>query len=196
VVAGPFDRINGMPMSEVARLNADGSLDTRFTEAASVNRPVYALALQSDGRILIGGDFNVVNGQPRVRVARLNADGSLDSTFDPGTGPDGTVRQIAVQPSGTGILIRGDFTSVAGQSRPGLARLIAGPGALQFWWPTAISGGLRVVVSTELGVVYQVEATSDFASGWTTESSFTGKGAVETLDLPVGAKDRFYRLRR
>src|ERR1035438_912403 len=45
---------------------------------------VYATAIQPDGRILVGGSFTTLGGQPRSCVGRLNADGTLDTAFNPG----------------------------------------------------------------------------------------------------------------
>ena len=71
---------------------------------------------------LIGGDFTVVNNTPRVRLARLNADGTLDLTFNPSTGAeDGAVRAVAVQPDGR-VIAGGTFTRVNGVTRNHLAR--------------------------------------------------------------------------
>jgi len=63
--------------------------------------------VQIDGKVLIGGDFTHVNGTPRNYVARLNADGSLDATFDPGTIFDGPVYALVLQPSGGGQILSG-----------------------------------------------------------------------------------------
>lgn len=108
-----------------ARLNADGTLDAAFGNGAGADvKPVHALALQTDGKVLIGGAFANVHGTARARVARLNSDGTLDTTFNPGTGPNDEVHALAFQPDGK-ILIGGKFTSVAGQTRGGIARLNA-----------------------------------------------------------------------
>src|SRR4051794_27113459 len=64
----------------------------------NADRSVYAIALQPDGKILIGGDFNSVSGTPNSKIARLNIDGSLDATFNPGA--DSYVLSVAVQPDG------------------------------------------------------------------------------------------------
>ncbi len=113
------------PRGGVARLHSNGTIDQTFGNGAGADAvPVNALALQPDGKVLIGGSFANVHGTPRVRVARLNTDGSLDTTFNPGTGPDGEVFALAVQPDGK-ILLGGNFTSVAGQTRGGIARLNA-----------------------------------------------------------------------
>src|SRR5262249_49356998 len=76
------------------RLNKDGSIDTSFNPGTGADGPIYALALQRDGSILIGGDFTQVNGIPRNGIARLADDGSVDLAFDPGTGADGPVYAI------------------------------------------------------------------------------------------------------
>ena len=74
-----------------------GNWAAAFVQGA--NKSVWALAVQPDGKILLGGEFSAVAGQPRRGVARLNADGSLDPTFnDPNT--TGTVYALAIQPDG------------------------------------------------------------------------------------------------
>ena len=110
--------------SGIARLNADGRIDTAYANSgAGVNTtPVRAMALQPDGKLLIAGDFTAVNGTTRNRVARLNADGTLDTTFDPGTGSAASVRALAWQPDGK-IIVGGDFTAFAGVAREYVARL-------------------------------------------------------------------------
>ncbi|MGA8277515.1 MAG: delta-60 repeat domain-containing protein [Rhodanobacteraceae bacterium] len=82
-----------------------------------------AVAVQADGKILLGGDFSDIGGTVRGGVARLNVDGSIDTSFvDPNV--DSEVRAIAVQPDGR-ILIGGAFDQAGGQPRHDLARLNA-----------------------------------------------------------------------
>ena len=66
---------------DIARLNADGTLDTGFNPNA--NNDVYSIALQADGKILLGGRFTTIGGVQRNYIARLNADGTLDTGFNP-----------------------------------------------------------------------------------------------------------------
>jgi hypothetical protein len=82
------------------------------------------MAVQTDGKILLGGSFDVLGGYPRARIARLNTDGTLDLTFNPGTGGniESSVQCLAVQPDGR-VLVGGWFTALAGQSRRCLGRL-------------------------------------------------------------------------
>lgn len=108
LLGGDFSLIDGVRRNRIARLNANGEIDNRFNPGNGANSWVYAIAVQEDGRILIGGDFTEFNGRPRNRVARLNEDGSLDATFTPGAGPDNGIRTVALQSDGK-ILLGGVF---------------------------------------------------------------------------------------
>ena len=100
--------------------NASNSLiDSNFTP--NVNGEIKAIAIQSDGKILIAGSFTQVNGVTRNRIARLNVNGTLDA-FDPVA--NNTVLKLAVQSDGK-ILVGGMFTEVGGVSRNNIARLLA-----------------------------------------------------------------------
>jgi uncharacterized delta-60 repeat protein len=123
LIGGEFATYNGTARKGIARLNADGSLDTNFNPGTGVDNYVDAIALQSDGKIIIGGRFTTYNGTNRSSIARLNADGSLDTGFlSTGTGVDDYVGAIAVQPDGK-IIIGGEFTTYNGTARNGIARL-------------------------------------------------------------------------
>jgi uncharacterized delta-60 repeat protein len=120
IVAGEFDKINGVTRNKIARLNADGSVDTTFDPLSGFDVPPSVIAFQTDGKILAGGDFTLFNGAGYTNIIRLNADGTLDAAFNPLV--DSPVRAIAVQPDGR-ILIGGAFTTVNNTNRTGLARL-------------------------------------------------------------------------
>lgn len=92
----------------------------------NTNGKINALAIQPDGKFLVGGEFTNIAGQPRVSIARFNSDGTLDTTFNASASGGGSfsgIRAIALQPDGK-ILIGGKFTSVNGQPRILLARLL------------------------------------------------------------------------
>ena len=110
IIVGGFSSYSGVFRGHIARLNTDGSLDTAFDPGSGAFRNVYAVALQTDGRIIIGGDFTSYNNIFRSHIARLNSDGSLDATFDPSVGADNTVSAIALQSDGK-IIIGGSFGS-------------------------------------------------------------------------------------
>ena len=127
LIGGGFTLVNGTNRERLARLNSDGSLDNNFNPGSSIDARVTRLALQADGKVIIGGDFTMAAGAMRNRVARLNANGTLDTSFDPGTGPAGGflhVTALAIQPNGK-ALVGGDFSSFNGISRNRLARLNA-----------------------------------------------------------------------
>lgn len=98
LIGGSFGNVNGIYCYNIARLYADGSLDTTFQNNLrnGVSGQVNALAVQSDGQIVIGGNFSMVNGSYRYGVARLNDDGAVDGSFVP-TNNNYYVNAIAVQ---------------------------------------------------------------------------------------------------
>ena len=127
LIAGNFTKYNGASVCYgVARLNADGSLDTitGFNSAGAGasggmgTTAAYSIAVQSDGKILIGGNFTAYNGASVGCIARLNADGTIDSTFNPpSSSTNSVVYSIAVQGDGK-ILIGGGFTFSTGGTTP------------------------------------------------------------------------------
>ena len=139
LLGGQFTAINGVSRNRIARLNADGSLDVTFDPglgaggATTSGAIVFGLALQPDGKIVLGGSFETVGSQTRNGLARLNADGSLDAGYDPEvTGlqsgiPATSTRGVfcmALQADGK-ILCGGQFSQVAGVARNGFARVNA-----------------------------------------------------------------------
>ena len=137
LAAGQFTSLGGYPTMNIARLNADGSVDPTFSGqvqgTVQSSTTIHSLFEQADGKLLVGGRFHTVNGVPRFGFARLNADGTLDTTLDialgpnPGTNVNTTWTRIASlleQPDGK-IVIGGEFSSVKGQPRGRLARLNA-----------------------------------------------------------------------
>lgn len=122
IVGGLFTSVDGQSRDRIASLGSDGSLLPEFALNLSTTGVVDTIVRQADGKILIGGTFTMVNGVSRNRIARLNADGSLDTGFDPGTGANDRVQDIAVEPGG-GIYAVGDFTEFNGATRNRLVKL-------------------------------------------------------------------------
>jgi uncharacterized delta-60 repeat protein len=122
LIGGYFTSYNGITRNRIARLNSDGSLDSSFTPGTGANFVVESMVLQPDGKILIGGQFTIYNGTTRYLIARLNEDGSLDTSFNPGTGQVGRIRTMVLQFDGK-ILVGGYFSSFNGTNRNGIARL-------------------------------------------------------------------------
>ena len=99
-------------------MNSDGGVDPFFNPGA--NGLVDCLAMQADGKILVGGAFTMLGGKARTCLGRLNPDGSLDDSFAPDA--NGPVHTLVVQADGK-ILVGGTFTFLGGQSRTNLSRL-------------------------------------------------------------------------
>src|SRR5881227_279232 len=142
VVAGRFTSFNGVMHNRVCRLNADGSVDQTFGLGNGINNAALALALQSDGRIIVGGQFSQIDLTQRFNLARLNNDGSVDLSFDPGNGPNGDVNAIVIQPDGR-IVIGGTFIGYNGFARGGVARVL-GNGALDPSFDSGVGTGGNV----------------------------------------------------
>lgn len=122
LVAGAFMFFDGSSVGRIARLNTNGTVDSSFVSGAGANNPINKIILQSDGKILIGGEFSRYQNILTSRIARLNTDGSLDTTFNIGTGVAGIVHDIVVQPNGK-LIIGGSFTSYNSISKNRIVRL-------------------------------------------------------------------------
>jgi uncharacterized delta-60 repeat protein len=124
VIGGDFTSFNGATVNRIVRSNSDGTRDTGIAISAGLNNAVYSVKIQSDGKIIAGGDFSTFNGTTVNRIVRLNADGTIDTTFTTniGTGFVGTVLSVAIQPDGK-IICGGSFLSFNGVSLNRIVRL-------------------------------------------------------------------------
>lgn len=109
IIGGDFTIANG-GRPRIARMRIDGFADTSFNIGTGANARVSAVLVQPDGKVVIAGAFTTFNGVLRNRIARLNADGSIDATFNAGTGPNGDITSLALQPNGS-LLVGGNFLS-------------------------------------------------------------------------------------
>jgi uncharacterized delta-60 repeat protein len=122
IVGGSFTSYKGVSANYIIRLNSDGTQDTSFDNTIGFDNLVGVIALQPDGKILVGGDFTTYKGIPANRIVRLSADGSIDATFNYGTGFDNITRSIAIQPDGK-ILVGGFYTTYNGSTDFDIIRL-------------------------------------------------------------------------
>src|SRR5262249_54020702 len=129
----------------IARLNADGSVDAAFNSQA--NKDVLAIAMQPDGKTLVGGAFNLLNGQPTKQLDRLNPDGNLDPTFAPkiAVGLPASVLAIALQADGK-ILV-GGFSQPAGQPQSVLIQRVNIDGSLDSSFNSTAGGGSGAITT-------------------------------------------------
>jgi uncharacterized delta-60 repeat protein len=136
--------------NRIARLNADGTLDNSFNPNA--NSTVSAIAIQADGKILVGGFFSgagSIGGASRNFTARLDPITGLADSFDPNA--SGDVTAIAVQADGK-ILVGGNFSganSIGGASRNFIARLDPMTGMADAFNPNANGGVTSAVLQAD-----------------------------------------------
>jgi uncharacterized delta-60 repeat protein len=131
LIAGDFTSYNGTSITRVARLNTNGSLDVSFNPGSGLDRKVFTIAAQSDGKIVIGGWFDyAVNGVVRSNIARLNTDGSVDLSFNPGSGAGSdyntAVSQAIIQRDGKIMLLGLLFSKYNGTTVSNWARIHTG----------------------------------------------------------------------
>lgn len=190
-VAGPAG--TQVTRSLIARLNADGSLDTSWTACGATagaactgtngilttGASVRALELQPDGRVLVGGTFTQFDGATANYVLRLNADGTRDASFlsgsGPGVGPSGAVNAIELHPTGR-IFLGGEFTFVNGSTCPKVARLLE-DGALDPSWTCAFAS----LDGSVNAVAYDTSSRRLFAGGAFTEIGGVQRSYVAAL---------------
>jgi uncharacterized delta-60 repeat protein len=210
IAGGIFTSVNGQPQYNLVRFNRDGSVDRSFAIGQGTSRSVRALQVLPGDKILVAGQFGGINGVQRTRVAILNADGSLDPTFDPGAGPNDIVYSMARDTAGN-VYLGGSFTAVAGTSKRGLAKLKPdgsldsgfhlgnGPapelGVIRAM--VAPSGGLGLLIGgsftsfngNAVGRIARVNATTGILdSNFRTTSGSGFDGAVRALALTSNGK--------
>ena len=136
LVGGRFTSLNGIGRNYLVRLNSDGTEDTTFYsnlistgDNSGFNGEVNTIAIQSDGKILVGGIFSQLNGNTRNYLVRLNSDGTEDTTFytnliltGDNSGIKSNIKTITIQ-SDVKILVGGEFTTLNGNTRNYLVRL-------------------------------------------------------------------------
>jgi uncharacterized delta-60 repeat protein len=203
LVAGTFTSYAGVPRARVARLLPSGALDPAFSPGqgiAGLNASVYDCAVQPDGRSILAGSFLTYDGAPRRCLVRINANGSVDSSFSVGQGTDGYIGTLALAPSGH-LWIGGEFYSYNSNASWAIARInpngtpasFSGTGTWEGGWVLPVSAlavqpnGRALVggyfdlynwtsVSGFLRVMTNGAIDTTFASTLTTSSSWTYPG--------------------
>lgn len=122
LISGNFTSYNGTSLNRLAKLNSNGTVDGSFNIGTGANNQISAIAVQNDGKIIVGGSFTSFAGNSVTRIARLNSNGSFDATFSTGSGFNSTIYDIAVQNDGK-IIIAGNFTNYNGTAANRLVRL-------------------------------------------------------------------------
>ena len=115
LVGGGFLNYNGIPSSGICRINTDGTIDSSFIVGTGFNSTVFSLDIQTDGKIIVTGFYTMYNGVTANGICRLNTDGTIDTSFTSGTGPNNFIKSTTTQVDGK-IIIGGNFTIYNGTS--------------------------------------------------------------------------------
>ena len=127
IVAGRFTTFAGSSANHIVRINVNGGRDNSFNVGSGITSSfvssyINRVKIMADGKLLVAGQFTSWNNLPYKNIVRLNSNGSLDTTFQPGLGPLGMVEAIHELPNGK-IAIGGSFTSYNGIYCPGFCIL-------------------------------------------------------------------------
>ena len=141
VIGGRFNNVSGVERHDIARFNTDGTLDMAFNPYVEEGLGVSALAVQADGKILVGGFFHSIGGLVGAGFVRLDGTTGQPDSFNPN--PSGPVYAITVQRDGK-ILVSGDFISIGGQARQYIARLDPATGLADSFDPNASNTALSI----------------------------------------------------
>lgn len=154
LVGGSFNSVGGIPTSRLARLDADGTLDTTFAANRGLSTnfapKVFEINQQSDGKIIVGGSSFSLAGSVVTGLLRLTADGLIDATFDPQIGSD--VHSIIVLTDDS-LLVGGSFNSFTGTngfSQAYLAKILA-DGTPDSSFRPDVTAGLDRMIGMRLG---------------------------------------------
>lgn len=137
LVGGHFGAVDGTTRPNLARLTDTGTLDFTFVPTNGLNGSVYSLALQPNGRVLVGGSFTTSGTYAYTNLVRASATGPIDPSFANTANPNGSVNSQLVQPDGS-IMVAGSFTTIGGQAAIGVARITA-PNVLAVAAPTTLA---------------------------------------------------------
>jgi len=164
----------------------DGGVDQTFKpNLERLDGVVYVARSQPDGKVVVGGSFQFVNAATRINLARLNADGTNDETFNVGDGPDRQVYSVAFQPDGK-IIVGGLFGRFDGRLAGSIVRLNSnGTVDTTFNCPGTVSPGNTTYVVSSLVVQPdgKIVAAGNFAN-------FNGQTANDIIRLnPDGSVD-------
>jgi uncharacterized delta-60 repeat protein len=207
LIGGYFFFVNHVARTRLARLNADGSVDSTFQNGmAGADGDPEAIVVQPDGKVLIGGYFNSINNIPRSGIARLNPDGSLDNNFQNGMAGANAVLSLVLQPDGK-VLIGGGFTSVNGVTRYRIARLSAngsvdplfhngGPAPPLLSNARIQSNHFAFQLSAQSNQVVVIETSTNLINWLPLATNTFSSSALPFSDpSPANSRMRFYRAR-
>ena len=186
IVGGIFTTYSGSTANRLTRINTNGSRDTTFNVGAGPSNTPIAIAIQSDGKIVTGGQFTTYSGSGASRIARINTDGTIDtgSSWNSGQGFDNSVNGLAIQSDGK-IVVGGSFTNYSGSAKNYIARLNTdGTADTGSSWNqgTGFNGGAVIAlgIQSDGKIVIGGGFTSYSGSGATRIARINTNGTIDT----------------
>ena len=155
IMGGNFTAYSGSSSPYIARINLNGTLDTTFNVGVGFNSTVYDLKLQSDGKVIVTGAFTSYSGSTRNRIARLNTNGTYDTTYNIGTGLNQNGFAVAIQSDDKAVIVGNSMTTYSGSAIGTGSLRINTNGTLD----TTFNNGTGFTATTLVG--YAVDIQSD-----------------------------------
>ncbi|TDD78076.1 T9SS sorting signal type C domain-containing protein [Flavobacterium caseinilyticum] len=186
ILGGSFTSFNGTACGKIIRLNTNGTVDATFVQGTGFDDNVAAITTQSDGKIIVGGEFLNFNGAPANKIIRLHPDGSRDASFVSGSGfSNGVVEIIKVNAAGS-IMVGGSFTGTYNGTDVNRVILLDSNGV--------IVPGFDIGSGPGGGIVYAL--TEDSSNSWYVGGSFSvfdsqNQGRLAKIDV-TGSLDIGY----
>lgn len=122
LIGGDFTKIGNVNAKRFAKFTSTGDLVAACDLTSGFDKAVHEIVVDATGKIYVGGDFDYFGATQVGKVARLNSDCTLDTTFNVGIGFDHVVRTMAIQHDGR-VLVGGYFSNYNGLSAPRITRL-------------------------------------------------------------------------
>jgi hypothetical protein len=200
ICVGGFTSYKGVPASNIIRLNSDGTIDTSFIYGTGFTPSFFSvtgIALQTDGKILIGGDFTQYQGLTNNKIIRLNSDGSKDVSFNNSIGFDtgfgSLVNRISIQPDNK-IICFGSFTTYKGLTENRIIRLNS-DGSKDLTFDNSVGFGINATLCGALQSDGKIIVVGQFSSykGVTANNiiRLNSDGSIDlTFDLSIGFDSR------
>jgi uncharacterized delta-60 repeat protein len=185
VIAGAFTFVNGVTRPGLARLNANGTLDSTFAPTVAPLDLITGIGLLPDGRLIVASGFSGVGSPPRSGLARYLADGALDPAFNVTLNSGGVINALLVLPDGHAV-IAGNFSTVNGTTRGNLAALQPDGSLDPTFANVTINGPVHVLAPRADGGFFAAGAFST-ASGQRRNNlaAFAADGLLDVTFAPV-----------
>jgi uncharacterized delta-60 repeat protein len=193
-ISGEFTSVAGRTTRKIARLLPSGLLDLTFDTKNAFRRNTTGIVPLRDGRVFVAGEFLSVGDTSRGRIVLLNADGSLDPSFDPGLGADDVINSLALHRDGW-LYVGGLFQHFNGIPSPYLARL-----KTDFYEPKILSLGheidtIHIQLGGTEGTLFKLETSPDL-DRWKSQGDYQFNSKQITIKIPILEHEptRFFRL--